>query len=44
MDIYGELGKFMREIDDNQDILWKSITERALHLCKYEEEVIQIEK
>lgn len=26
LDIYGELGKFMREITENQDNLWKSIT------------------
>ena len=37
MDMYGDLGKLMREINENQDQLWKNLAERALYLCKHEE-------
>ena len=44
MDIYGELGKFMRDINDYQDQLWKSMTEQSLKLCRYEYEMQAMEK
>ena len=42
MDIYGDLGKFIKEISQIQDSLFKNIAEQSLILSKYEYEIIKM--
>lgn len=44
MDIYGEVGKFLRDVNDDQDKIWKSVVEKSLNLCRFEYEIQAIEK
>ena len=44
IDIYGDLGKMLKELSDHQDKIFKNVFEISLKLVKYEEEFIHQEE
>ena len=44
MDIYGDVGKFLKDMDDEQEGIFKDLAEQALKLTRVEYDFIQLDK